>query len=89
MRDLCALDIYERAMQPYWSLQAEADRERLLRQIPITGKRRPGLFRKLITALGGGLVVIGQWFQKVGKIEPAVEVQFAGEASGVKSFEDL
>ncbi len=65
--DPLAIDIYERAMHPYWSLQAEADRERLLRQIPLTGRPRPSRYQLILAGLGSALVTLGLWLQAAGK----------------------
>lgn len=88
-RDLCAQDIYERAMLPYWNLLAEADRERLLKQIRFAGPQKQGLARRLVTALGDGLIATGLWFQKAGKIDTTAEEQFGNVDGGFRGFDDL
>lgn len=60
-------DVYERAMERYQALLAEAEHERLLRQARGAGPKQPGLPGKLLVSFGGMLIFVGVWFQKLGR----------------------
>jgi hypothetical protein len=67
-RDPAIWDIYERTMQPYRDLLAEAEHARLLRQISSTGPVRQSLFGKSLVAFGSMLIFLGVRFQAAGRM---------------------
>ncbi len=60
-------DVYERAMERYQALLAEAEHARLLRQVSGSRPGQPGLFGKVLVSFGGVLIFVGIWFQKLGR----------------------